>query len=202
MVLMIKRRLRSLACSASSTFLRSSITPFRAVPLHDCPCLVAQGIGAEQEPPILTVVAAYARFGIDRRASGEAPLPVFDEARHVVRVNPDTPAPTDRLFHREAGVVKPAIAEEVAIPVGTGGPGRRWDRVDDLDEVALAGLKSLVRALAILDVHVRAVPLDDIAGLVAQWIRPEQEPPILTIVAAYARFGIHRRASGEAPLPV
>ena len=50
--------------------------------------------------------------------------------------------------------------------------------------MALALTKGVFRALLLFDVGVDPVPLDDGAGLVAQRIRPEEEPSIGAVVPA------------------
>ena len=44
--------------------------------------------------------------------------------------------------------------------------------------------------LSVFDVGVDSVPLDDRAGFIAQRVRAEEKPPILSVMPAQSRFGL------------
>ncbi len=52
----------------------------------------------------------------------------FDESLLIIMGN--RPAPIAQVFGREAGIVKPALIEEVGGAVRTSRPRERWDRVN------------------------------------------------------------------------
>src|SRR5437868_1219054 len=69
--------------------------------------------------------------------------------------------------------------------------------VNDQASVELARPQLLVGSLAILDVDVRSVPLDDVSRLVSQWVGPEKKPTLAAVGTTEARFNSHRRARSQ-----
>src|ERR1043165_9989090 len=79
------------------------------------------------------------------------------------------------LIHRQHGSIRSRYLYE----------GR--DGVDHQTQIPLAGLQSLFNLLAIIDVRVDAVPLDDRPRLVTKRIRPEQKPAIAAVMPPQSR---------------
>src|SRR6185295_1497779 len=55
--------------------------------------------------------------------------------------------------------------------------------------------------LSALDVGADAVPLDDAACFIAQWIRAKEEPPVFTVVPTETCLGFSRRFRDHDALP-
>ena len=90
----------------------------------------------------------------------------------------------DVLVHRDVG-------GEVARPAQSLGVGEAVVRPPELH----------LGPLPVFDVRVDAIPLDDGAVGIPQRTRPEQEPPILPVMATQSRFGLARRAGSHDLLP-
>src|ERR1700722_20022893 len=102
------------------------------------------------------------------------------------------PAPPFALLSRDPCIVKPSLVQESDIPVRPGGPGERRNRIYDHLQGALIRLRYLFSLFAIFNINVCSIPFDDLARLIAQWIRPEKKPSIDSIEAAHARFHLNR----------
>src|SRR4029077_16407520 len=84
----------------------------------------------EKKPTIRAIETTESCFNFTRLTSSQNGLPKIDKYFQVVRVKGSGPAPITRLFGGEAGIVKPALIEEVSRAVRTSGPGKRGDRVN------------------------------------------------------------------------
>src|ERR1700674_3649304 len=84
----------------------------------------------EKKPTIQTIETAQASFNFTWLAGSQNGSPVIHKSVQVVRVKGNRPAPITRLFDREAGIVEPALIEEVSGAVRTSGPRERGDRVN------------------------------------------------------------------------
>src|ERR1700723_163563 len=52
-------------------------------------------------------------------------------------------------------------------------------------------------ALKIIDVRIRSIPVDNVAGLVAKWLSPEQEPSVHSIKSTQSTLAFAGAASGQ-----
>ena len=130
MVSRIRRRLCSFDRRASSARFRSSMSVFIPNHLITLPSLSKRRSGTEKKPPIHAIETAYACFNFTWFARSQNGSPVIDKSVHVVRVKGNCPAPITGLFGREAGIVEPALIEEVSGAVRTSGPRERGDGVN------------------------------------------------------------------------
>src|SRR5262249_31663222 len=91
------------------------------------------------------------------------------------------------------------LTEKLGRAVDTCGPGQRRNRVGDLAEIDLTRPQRLLRTFAVLDVGDRAIPSDELAGLVARRRRSKQEPAIDPVVAPQAALDVERGLGGVCP---
>ena len=84
------------------------------------------------------------------------------------------------------------LIQAVQLAIGSDHATRVRDRFDQEAKMRSLTAKRLFSPLAIFDVRVDAVPLDDVTGLVAQRIRAKEEPSIVTVVPTQARLGFPR----------
>src|SRR5262245_51761960 len=75
------------------------------------------------------------------------------------------------------------------------------DIVDNLPPGQFSRTQGLLSPLAIIDVQIGSVPLNDIARLVSQRVRTKQEPPTCTVETANASFGLAGFTGSHDPLP-
>src|SRR5882762_9638017 len=102
----------------------------RAVPLDDPSRFVQQGIAAEEKPAECTVAAAEPALHLERLSGVQGFLERLHHGSEIVWMNRDLPARIQRLVRREAGIVQPALIEEVGGTVRTSRPRQHGDRVD------------------------------------------------------------------------
>jgi hypothetical protein len=102
----------------------------RSIPSDDVAASVTQGLGAKQEPTIRPVAAPHPRFGLARPPSPEDRAPRVRQARHVVRVNRESPAPSLRLLQGQTRILVPSSIEEVGVAIRPGAPRQCGDRVN------------------------------------------------------------------------
>src|SRR6185503_17960741 len=79
------------------------------IPPEDPSLLVAQGIVADQEPPVLAVLAPHATLDLEGHLAGEPPEPLILQSGPVVWIVQRRIAPGVRaheLFSGEPGVVE------------------------------------------------------------------------------------------------
>src|SRR5260370_3260437 len=71
----------------------------------------------EKKPTVYAIETAQASFNFTRLARSQNGSPVIDKSVQVVWVKGRRPAPITRLFGREAGIVEPALIEEVSVAI-------------------------------------------------------------------------------------
>src|SRR5260370_7379009 len=103
----------------------------RTIPFDNVACLIAQRLGAEQEPAIFTIVAPEPSLKLAWPAGLPYRGPLLQHALLVVRMKGARPARFG-LVQSEAGIVEGWLFEEVGHPVRSGAPDQRRDRVYDL----------------------------------------------------------------------
>src|SRR5260370_41593180 len=59
-----------------------------------------------------------------------------------------------------------------------------------------------LRALKVIDVRIRSIPVDYVTRFVAQWLSPKQEPWIHSVESAQPSLDFARLASGQNPEPL
>src|SRR5215831_18120465 len=72
----------------------------RPVPLDDPACFIAQRLGTEQKPAILTVEAPKPCLGLAWLAGRPRPAPCLQQRRNIVRMNGAGPSPFQGLIQR------------------------------------------------------------------------------------------------------
>src|SRR5262249_60013339 len=97
--------------------------------------VVAERLGANQEPPIRSVSAPQTGLVLARRPRGEEGAPRLHQRPEVVGVEGGLPAPAAGLVLGEARVVLPSLAEKIDGAVRETAPGEHRDRVDDPSEM-------------------------------------------------------------------
>jgi hypothetical protein len=121
----------------------------------------------------------------------------------IIGVDEFQPAAVSQALGGVAEVFDGAAVQVVQLALGRTAPHECRDGLDQETKLTLAFAKRFFGALAIFDVRVDAVPLDDDTGFVTQRIRTKKEPTIFTIVPTQARFGLslHPRRHDALPLP-
>src|SRR4029450_7476193 len=100
-----------------------------SVPFDDFPRLVSQRVGSKEKPTVRTVETTQAPFSLNRLASSQSQLPIFNQRVAVIRMNRLDPSPASTLFRGHARVVQPALVEEVTVAIRTCSPGGGGNRV-------------------------------------------------------------------------
>src|SRR5260370_39872505 len=81
--------------------------------------------------------AAQARFRFTRLARCQNRLPPFEQLRQVFGVDRSLPPPAIGFVNAEAGIVAPALIEEVDVPVRARSPYQSRKPIDDAAEFVL-----------------------------------------------------------------
>src|SRR5262249_41490817 len=97
----------------------------RSVPFDDFPGLIAQRTAANKKPPILPIKAAKTAINLKRLCQIYGFMKYFQYSGKIVGVNGGFPAPVQSLFLGEAGVLQPALIEEISGAIWTGRPSQR-----------------------------------------------------------------------------
>src|SRR5262245_5566439 len=126
-----------------------------SVPFNDFPRFVSQWVRAKQEPSIGSVEATHTRFSLNRLASNESQLPIFDKSLAIIWMNRLGPPPALSLFRSHARVIQPTLIEEVAVAIRTSSPCRCRNRVDNYARIALVQAQSLCSLLGIIHRRLR-----------------------------------------------
>src|SRR5712671_1436135 len=96
-------------------------------------------------------------------------------------MNRRSPAPAERLFRREAREIEPTLVEKVAETIGTSGPGKHRNRIDDRAQIALARPYCVFGPLPIVNTRQQNVPAGNSICCIAHGKGPRLEPSINTI---------------------
>src|SRR5260370_36377117 len=117
----------------------------RTIPFDNVACLVAQRLGAKQEPAIFTIVAPEPSFKLAWPAGLPYRAPLLQHVLLVVRMKGARPSRFG-LVQSDAGIVEGWLIEEVGHPVRPGAPDQGRDRVDDQSQ-AILGLFDFVKSV-------------------------------------------------------
>ena len=176
----------------------SVLTPYHLTMLPD---LIAQRVGTEQKPSILSVVATQPRFGLSRLSGSQNRLPRGSQPVQFFGMDRRRPAPTLCLLGREAHVVEIVLVEEFGGAVRKSRPRQHRDRVDDELEIALSCPERFFSALSLVDVDEQVVPTDDTPIGILERKATRLKPAIGAIETSTADFELKglagRHRSGE-----
>jgi hypothetical protein len=100
------------------------------------------------------------------------------------------PTRAERLFRREAREIEPTLVEKVAGTIGTSGPGKHRNRIDDRAQIALARPYCVFGPLPIVNIRQQHVPAGNSTGCVAHGKGPHLEPSINAIRPAATVFDV------------
>src|SRR6185295_9121238 len=103
-----------------------------------------------------------------------------------------------QVFDGLTEILKNPSVEKLHLPHCARHKHQSWNVIDRLTPRELARSQSLFDPLAIFDVHIGSVPLDDLPQFVSQWIGQKQEPAICAVETSHARFSFdgHARSQG------
>ena len=123
-----------------------------SVPLDDFPRFIMQRHIADQQPAILPVRPAHARFSFHRIPGSDSRAPCLDEAGTVLGVNRFCPTPAHALLQREAAEFQPTPIDEIDRAIRPSAPHICRDGVDYI-------LKLFELPLQLPDTHSKAEPV-------------------------------------------
>ncbi len=171
------------------------------VPAEDAALLVEERLAEHVEPAVGAVGAAHAVIHLVAGAGCDCPDPGAERGFHIVGVKEVGPPVPHQVADGNAEVVDDALIDRLQGSIGKGGPDECGDGVDDQTKAALALEEGLLGALAVFDVGVGSVPLDDVAGLIAERSAAEEKPAVLAVGAAHSCFDLARLSAGEGGAP-
>jgi len=96
--------------------------------------MVAHRIGGDEEPAVLAIEAAQARFHVTGLAGSNNGSPACDQLWQVFGVDYGVPPSATCLIHKKAGIFTPAPIEEVDVAIRERCPHWSGKRVDDTAE--------------------------------------------------------------------
>src|SRR5580700_1594470 len=96
--------------------------------------------------------------------------------------------PILQVLSRFAEIFQELAVEELDLARGTQGTHEPGNGVDDQTQAKFAGAQSILGALSIFDVGVRAEPFDNRSSIVDRRSRTEKKPAIHAIEAAEPSF--------------
>ena len=131
---------------------------------------------ARLEPPIGAVGAPEAVLEIIGGRRFHRLLPCRDDSGKVGGVNGVAGAPLLQLLERPAEVLEDPMIDELDLAAGRHDRDEAGNGVDDQPKTIRAQAERVFGARAILEVGVRAVPLDDVSPLVPDRVAAHQEP--------------------------
>ncbi len=92
-----------------------------------------------EEPSIGSIETTHARLRVDWFPRSQTRLAAFDKLREVFGVNGGLPAATGCFLQGEAGVLAPALIQEVDVPIRACSPNQSRKCFDDTPEFVLRG---------------------------------------------------------------
>src|SRR5579863_5132346 len=122
----------------------------------------------------------------------------------VVRMDGVARSPTLQFFASSTKILQGLIIDGFYLSVGRHNRYQTGDAIDDQADTLFALAERLLRALAILDVESRPIPLDYFSLLISQGNAAVEEPAVLTVTSSPQPCFILERRSGDdrlAPLP-
>src|SRR5215467_8669118 len=123
-------------------------------------------------------------------------------AREIIRVHRADEGPILQLFTGFAEIFQGLAVQKLHLARCARRSHERGNVVDDLPPGQFPRTKCLLSPLAILDVHAGAVPFEDGAPLILQWIAANEEPAMGTVETANARFRVNWGARSQTRLPL
>src|ERR1700739_1045539 len=106
------------------------------------------------------------------------------------------------LFQGEAQVVKqPLVGQKQGAVFGHDNNMLR-KTIYQLPKLSFVVQKHGLRALQVIDISIRSIPVDNIARFVAQRLSPKQEPSINSVEPAQPSLDFARPASGQKSQPI
>src|SRR5262249_35085650 len=121
-------------------------------------------------------------------------LSLLDDARQVIRVNGVDESPILQLLLCSAEIFQRLVIEKLYLAHSAGRSHEPWNAIDDLTPGEFARTQHCLSTLAIFDIYVRSVPLDDLPRFTPQRIGANQEPSIRTVETPNPRFRVDRSA--------
>src|SRR6185295_566661 len=174
----------------------------RRVPAEDSSLRVAQGLVADQEPPVLPIPAPEASLVFEWHPVRKR-LTALLHRDTIVRMEKPTEEVRGRhLLHRESGVLEKGtvrVQDSCIRPQDVDGLGYG---VDDAAQLLFVLPKPRFSPLEVFDIGVRSVPVNDIALLVAHRLDADDEPTILAVMATQPYFRLARFRCGKSLAPL
>src|SRR5579883_3191864 len=124
----------------------------RSVPLDRPARFIAQWIGAEKKPAVLSVTAPQTGFRLSGSVGSDHPLPGIPETAQVVWMHRSRPPPTVRLVRGQTKKLQIVPIEKLSTSVWLRRPGERRHSIYYHLEVALACPNGIFGPLPIIDV--------------------------------------------------
>src|SRR5712692_4333706 len=100
------------------------------------------------------------------------------------------------LAHRKAAEIEHRLIGVETSPIRCQDHDGLRDGISDLSQLHFVLPELFFSPLAVFDVGIRAIPVDDIPLLVAQGLGAEQEPAIFSVEATHASFDLTRLPGG------
>src|SRR3954469_4384114 len=169
-----------------------------SVPFQDPSVFVAEREGRDDTPAV-GMIPDTTRSDLDSICStgGDARNPDWAGPCSIFGMDPLLPPGASDILRGDARVLEKAEVAVVDRAIGRRAPQHLRNRFRHLAQLAFARLDRALRSLPIFDVEIGAVPFDDGAGVIAQWIGAKQKPPVRSVKSAQPRldgarvFGLH-----------
>jgi len=108
-----------------------------STPFDDASGYVGQQGSMEEEPAILSIEPAQARFQFTWLARSQHGSPEFEQLRQIIGMDYNLPSLPTGFVNAKAGVFAPALIDVVGVPVRKRGPYQSGKRIDNAAELVL-----------------------------------------------------------------
>ncbi len=167
------------------------------VPVKQPSMFIAKRVVLDEQPTVLAVLPAHAPLNGERNPARERVLPLAPQPLDVLGMEDQlAKRRCPHRLDRETGKVERRLIRGHGVPVRVQHDDGLGNGVDHATKLLFVSPELIFSPLQIVDIRVRAVPVDHLAELIALRLDADDEPAVFVVEAPQTHFDLARLPRG------